>query len=303
LSCSTTTAAACTGGTNKIILRMSGASNAHAELPSQSTAAYASHVICCSGSSGLGTACSGTFAVVAKLAAVTNSHVQQNNLSGYTNNACISDTTSGNVMTVAYQSTNCTGYDTTVASLANGSGNNSHIGDGATYATKICASDIPQSISFTLSTNQVGFGNISASNSQYATSNLAGSTTEVEAHQLIASANAASGYNITVQGPTMTSGSNTITAIGATNTVPAVGSLQFGLRMTATGGSGTVTTPYNGTGFADAATATTASQVAGATTGNNVATTYSVRYITNVATTTPSGVYTANLVYVMTANY
>ncbi|MFA5773002.1 MAG: hypothetical protein WC974_09755, partial [Thermoplasmata archaeon] len=75
LSCSITTAAACTG---TVIYRMSGTSNAHAELPSQATAAYDSNVVCCSGVTGLGNACSGTFATALKLSGVTNAHVEQN---------------------------------------------------------------------------------------------------------------------------------------------------------------------------------------------------------------------------------
>ena len=67
LSCTVTTAAACTGGTNVVVLRMSGSDNAHAELPGQSNAAYASNVVCCSGVTNLGTSCSGTYATALKL--------------------------------------------------------------------------------------------------------------------------------------------------------------------------------------------------------------------------------------------
>jgi hypothetical protein len=303
LACSVTTAAACTGGTNTIILRMSASANAHAELSSQSTAGYASTVVCCSGVTGLGNACSGTFGVVAKLAAVTNSHVQQNNMSGYTNNVCISDATAGDSVVVAYQASNCTGYDTTVASLGSASGDNSHIGDGSTYATKICASVAQQSLSFSLSTNTIGFGTLTPSASTYANAGATGSTTEVEAHQISASTNATSGYTITVQGATLTSGANTISAIGGTNTAPAPGTPQYGIRMTATGGTGTVTAPYSASGFAYAGTSTTASQVASASSGTGVATVYSVRYLANVGATTPTGTYSANMQYAITANY
>ncbi|MBI3573367.1 MAG: hypothetical protein HY092_04165 [Candidatus Kerfeldbacteria bacterium] len=132
LSCSVTTAAACTG---TVIYRMSGSSNAHAELPSQSTAAYASNVVCCTGVSGLGTACSGTFATALKLSGVTNAHSQQNSLSNYANSACISVPSGGSV-SIGYQASNCTGFDTTLGSMA--ATTNAHVGNGAAYTTKIC---------------------------------------------------------------------------------------------------------------------------------------------------------------------
>lgn len=72
-----------------IVLRMSGSDNAHAELASQSTGSYASNVVCCSGVSGMTTTCSGTFATVAKLSAVTNAHVEIGTQTNYNNNVCL----------------------------------------------------------------------------------------------------------------------------------------------------------------------------------------------------------------------
>jgi hypothetical protein len=136
LSCSVTTAAACTGGTNTIILRMSGSTNAHAELASGST--YNSSVVCCSGITGLGTSCStGVNTSLLWLAGATNAHSSQLQTNGnYTNNACISVPTGG-AISVGYQATNCTGYDTTIASMSGST--NAHIGNGTQYSTKICA--------------------------------------------------------------------------------------------------------------------------------------------------------------------
>ena len=133
LSCSVTTAAACTGTT---VLRMSGSSNAHSELPAQSNSNYDSNVICCSGVAGLGNSCSGTYGVIAKLSAVTNAHVEENTNSNFAQNACMSNT-SGTV-TIGYQNSNCTGYDTTLGSIS--ASTNAQIGDGSAYTRKICAS-------------------------------------------------------------------------------------------------------------------------------------------------------------------
>lgn len=136
LSCSVTTAAACTGGTNTIILRMSGYTNAHAELSGGS--AYSSNVVCCSGVTGLGSSCSvGVTSSLLWLAGATNAHSSQAQTNAnYNSNACISVPTGGTV-SVGYQSTNCTGYDTTIASMSGAT--NAHIGDGTQYTTKICA--------------------------------------------------------------------------------------------------------------------------------------------------------------------
>lgn len=109
LTCSVTTVC---NSPNVVIFRMSNTTNAHAELPSQSN--Y-SQLVCCSGVTGLGNSCSGTYAVAAKLSGTTNAHVQQNTYANYANNACISVPSGGSV-SIGYQANNCTGYDTTLAS-------------------------------------------------------------------------------------------------------------------------------------------------------------------------------------------
>lgn len=58
LNCFVTKAKSCKSGTDVIVLRMSGATNAHAELPDESTKAYKKNVICCNGVEGLTTTCS-----------------------------------------------------------------------------------------------------------------------------------------------------------------------------------------------------------------------------------------------------
>lgn len=168
----------------------------------------------------------------------------------------------------------------------------------------------PQTLSFSLSTSTIYFGQASSLIARYASStNSLGSNTEVEAHSILVNTNANSGYVVTVQGNTLNTGfvplsaTNTISAIGSTNTASATGTEQFGLRITATGGSGFVYSPYSSTGFAYDASGTSTSLVAGSSVGDNATTTYSVRYITNIANTTEYGSYTTNVVYVATANF
>ncbi len=295
LSCSVATT--CAAGT--VIWRMQNTTNAHAELPSQ---ALYTQLVCCSGVTGLGTSCAGTFATVLKLSGTTNAHVQQNTQTPYANNACMS-VTAGGTVSVGYQATNCVGFDTTLGSMS--AVTNAHVGNSAAYPSiQICGTataGAAQSLTFSISANSIGFGTLSTAVPRFANT-TGGSATEVEAHTLTASTNATGGYIITVQGATLTSGGNTITAIGGTNTVSAPGTEQFGLRATVTSGTGTVTAPYAAAGFAYAATASTASQVASGA-GDGASTIYSARYIGNIAGSTEAGSYSAALTYIATATF
>jgi hypothetical protein len=160
---------------------------------------------------------------------------------------------------------------------------------------------VAQSLTFSISDNTIGFGTLSASAAQYATGDTSGSASETEAHNIIIGTNATNGYTATLNGATLTSGLNTIDAIGASNTASAAGTEQFGLRMTASGGSGAVTAPYAAAGFAFDSGAFP-DQIASASAAS-ANTTYSVRYLANIAALTEAGEYSATLNYVATANF
>ncbi len=160
---------------------------------------------------------------------------------------------------------------------------------------------VPQSLTFSISDNTIGFGNLLSGSARYADGTGAGAGTEGEAHNLIVGTNASVGYSMTLAGNTLTSGANTVNAIGAANTASAVGTEQFGLRMTATGGTGTVVVPYAASGFAFDSAAFP-DQVATAA-GSSLNTTYSARYIANITASTEAGSYTSTLTYVATANF
>jgi hypothetical protein len=295
LSCSITTAAGCTG---TVVLRMSSATNAHAESATGTTSGYANNTVCCTGVSGV--ACSGSYASLLKLSSSTNAHVEVATNVNYPYTACISS--SGGSPVIAYQDTSCTGYDTTLLSIS--STTNATVGSPASYTKKVCGSIAPASITFTISTTTIYFGVASPVLTRYASStNTSGDNVEVEAHTLSVITNATNGYTLTAKGSTLTSATNTISAIGAVNTAPAVGTEQFGIRLVASGGSGVVNSPYSASGFAYGATATTSSLIANATVGDNATTTYSVRYVANIAPTTVSSAYTSNIIYVATANF
>lgn len=150
LSCTVTTQASCNGSGYTTLLRLSGSTNAHAELPSQSNANYASNVVCCSGIASLGNSCSGNYQNFAKLSAVTNAHVQETSVNTYGTNACISDSVGNSTITVGYQNTNCTGYDTTLFSIS--ASDNATSGDGSAYTRKVCATVVQPTITFDIDT-------------------------------------------------------------------------------------------------------------------------------------------------------
>jgi len=157
------------------------------------------------------------------------------------------------------------------------------------------------SITFTISDNTIGFGPLSSAAARYATGDTNGDNSPVTAHNLTAQTNATSGYVIYVFGPTLTSGADTITAIGGSNTASSAGTEQFGVRYTASGGSGTVTAPYAAAGYAyDAVSAQ--DQIASSTVAS-ATTTYNAEYLANIATGTEAGLYSTTLTYTATATF
>jgi len=168
------------------------------------------------------------------------------------------------------------------------------------------SAEVLGSITFSVSSNAIYFGNLRTSGPCFAQNTNPGNVTcptvtETEAFNMTAGTNAPTGYSISVQGGTLTSGGNTIDAL-ASNTASSPGTEQFGLRMTATGGSGTVTAPYSDAGYAYTGTTSTAAQVASHT-GPSAVTTYSVRYLANIAALTEAGSYSTSHTYVATGNF
>lgn len=160
---------------------------------------------------------------------------------------------------------------------------------------------VDESLTFSISDNTIGFGTLSSSDDFFATGDTNGSATETEAHTVIVGTNATNGYTLTINGTTLDAGTPDITAIGSTNTASSAGSEQFGLRATASGGTGAVSAPYAASGFAFD-TAAFPDEVAAAT-GASANTTYSVRYVANIAANTEAGVYSATVTYLASANF
>jgi hypothetical protein len=192
---------------------------------------------------------------------------------------------------------------------------NGTFGDNGQITTNIIDNDtvavtatVAQSFTFTISTSTIYYGPLSAASVKYASStNPQGDTTETIAHTLGVSTNAPSGYTITIRGQTLTSqqnASNTISAMGATAASSTIGTEQFGIRATVSGGTGATVDPTYAlsSSYGYDATATTSATFATGSGATNTST-YSLRYMANIAALTEAGTYVANVVYVATANF
>ncbi|MEN9551776.1 MAG: hypothetical protein RI935_153 [Candidatus Parcubacteria bacterium] len=174
--------------------------------------------------------------------------------------------------------------------------------------TVLISATVQQSLTFTISTTTIYFGNLSAGDDKFASStNTAGDSTETIAHTLGIATNAPSGYTITIRGDTLTSqqlAANTITAMGVTAASSTLGSEQFGIRATVSGGTGATIDPTYifTTSYGFDASSTTPSVLATGSGATNT-TTYSLRYVANISGLTEAGTYVASLIYVATANY
>jgi hypothetical protein len=143
--------------------------------------------------------------------------------------------------------------------------------------------------------------------------------------QMAASTNAGSGYIITVNGPTLTSGSNTITAMTTTASgdLGVHGISQFGLNLKANTTStsnpaiGTEVAPaangtnYKGqslTGYASVdhfrfVTGNSVANSANGGAGGTDAQIFTASYIVNVPGSQPAGTYTTTLTYICTPTF
>ena len=192
-------------------------------------------------------------------------------------------------------------------------------GDTGTLAMPILANDVVAvtatvnpTISFALSTNAIDFGVLSSAAGKWATSGAASggtsatvTTVPTVAHTMTTSTNATGGYVISYSGPTLTSGSNTITATSisaSSNGTP--GTAQFAASYS-TGGSSTITSGYTGRATTTPnwnfvpSTTTTIVTAAGPVSSEVV----SASYLANIAGSTPAGAYSTNLTYIATGTF
>lgn len=143
--------------------------------------------------------------------------------------------------------------------------------------------------------------------------------TAYSSSQMAASTNAGSGYVITVNGPTLTSGTNTIN--GMTAAGPSVhGTSQFGMNLVvntptatiptfglaitpATNGTNFKAQPSTGYGTLDTFKFQDGDPVADSASAGTDAQIYTVNYIANVPGSQPAGTYATTLTYICTPTY
>jgi len=281
---------------------MSDTTNAQAELPSESNYSY---LVCCSGVIGLTNSCTENYETVLKLSSTTNATVEQNDQTNYSEEVCLQVPNNG-IIDIGYQEDNCDGWDTNLGSMS--AVTNAHVGDFDNYSTKICATAlVGGTITFNISANNIGFGTLSPLNSRYATLDGNGSTEEDYAHYLRASTNGDNGYTIYIQGPTLTSTDNasiTIESMGNPGGLPLAGTEQFGIRSTATGGDGYVSSPYDDSiYYAYAATSSTPDVLASDDNGDDIPTDYYIYYLANIEELTEYSEYNTQITYTITSNF
>jgi hypothetical protein len=203
------------------------------------------------------------------------------------------------VRITTYASTDTTGGSTDTGTVA------------ASTATQISVSaTVDESLTFCTGTSGITSSSCAgATGSSVALGTITTSSTGSGTSQIGITTNAGSGYAVTVAGNTLTSGSNTITAL-ASQTASTQGSSQFGINLKAN------TTPSVGSDPAGAGTANPTSnyntanqfrfvsgdQVASSASADNFRL-FTVSYIANVAGNTAAGSYSTTLTYVATATF
>lgn len=160
---------------------------------------------------------------------------------------------------------------------------------------------IQPTLTFSLSANAVQFGTISASAPRYATTSGGSSTNSADAHTMTASSNVPGGYTISYEGPTLTSGTNTIAPATNISGSGTPGTEQFGLSLSTTG-SATIPAGYRQSTSTWSYVANTTTPIA-STSGPTAEETYGNRYIVNISSATPAGSYATNINYIITGNF
>lgn len=159
-----------------------------------------------------------------------------------------------------------------------------------------------QTISFSISNDQIGFGALTNGSARYATSDMLGSGVSVPAHTLSVNTNAGEGYSISYRGSPLTSGANQIasaTIVGDGDGTP--GSDQFALALS-TSGDATIPSAYQFSSlnwtFVPNTTTIIVSEINASTTE-----TIDLYYLGNTSANTPAGAYTTTMTYIITPNF
>ena len=196
-----------------------------------------------------------------------------------------------------YSSTDGSGARTDFGAVVNSTAQGVHISSEVPPLLKFCVGVTITGDCSTADGNIVDLGTLTTAHVSSGTS------------QMQAATNAPFGLAISVYGNTMTSGNNSIPALG-TPTVSAPGNAQFGFNLrhntnpaigTDPSGSG-VATPSSGYNTPDKYMFANGSTVATSPVATDVRT-FTASYIANIPPNQTAGVYTATLTYICTATF
>ena len=180
--------------------------------------------------------------------------------------------------------------------------------DAGSTANQISVTaSVPETLSFCVYTG----ANCAAGGTSVALGTLSSAAASTGISLMDVGTNASSGYNVTVNGVTLTSGANTIPAYSSAASTP--GTSGFGINLRAntsptvgadkTVGAapsiGTYGTSYGTINTFNYATGTTVANSSGPTNNN----TFTVSYVANIGTAQAAGAYTSTFTYICTASF
>lgn len=164
---------------------------------------------------------------------------------------------------------------------------------------------VPQTISFSISDNTIGFSNVTPASPRFATGDAAGSVSNTSAHNLQISTNAPSGYSISYSGTALT-GPETITEAVITNDPDGTQNLkQFALSFSTDGGA-TITGSYDHDptpGNRNWKFTAGANEIIATEGSPTPLQTLNAYYLANITANTSAGAYSGVITYIATANF
>lgn len=152
---------------------------------------------------------------------------------------------------------------------------------------------------------------LAISSASVALGTLSSGAASTGSHTISVSSNATAGFAVTYNGPTLTSGANTIAAY-ATPTASSPGTAGFGINLKSNSSPSVGANPTTNAGTcgiaADYNTANSFTWIAGTTTPVTSVTApadcvYTVSYVANISTVTPAGAYTSATTYVAAGTF
>lgn len=181
---------------------------------------------------------------------------------------------------------------------------------GSTANQITVSATVPESLTFCTGTSGITSSSCAgATGTSVALGTLTTTSTGTGTSQIGVTTNAGSGYTITVNGTTLTSGSNTIAALSSP-TGSSQGSAQFGMNLRANtsptigsdpagAGSAAPTSNYN---TINSFTFNNADQIVSSGSADNFRL-FTVSYVANITPVTPPGTYSTTLTYICTATF